>query len=181
MKITYPIFIMAFFLSLMSPALCGQRKAIDARNASEATTIKHYLVFSANSGNPGHAFVAWASEDNNKQMSSSVAFGLYPNKSNVRTALSFILGPVPGKIVNEASKGNFGQQSQNLVVRVTKAQFEAANRIRMKWAAKKDYTLIHHDCVAFISEVARSIQVKVPPRNGALKPASFVVKMIVLN
>jgi len=47
-----------FSLIIVTGNLSARAKHIDARNASEPTDSVYYLVFSANPGPVGHAFVA---------------------------------------------------------------------------------------------------------------------------
>jgi len=86
-------------LLLLAGELSARAKHIDARNASEPAGSAYYQVFSANPGAVGHAFVAWARGDNERLVSESNAFGLYPQ--NRKTAA---FGTVPGEIVAEVSK-----------------------------------------------------------------------------
>lgn len=125
----------------------------------------------------GHAFVAWARENHDRVVSESHAFGLYPQNS--KTAA---FGAVPGEIVAEVSKENFGQNAHNLVVRVTRFQYEQAERIRHQWARQREYNLLDRDCVTFLTAVADSVPIRTPPRSlGTLRPAPFVVKLMELN
>jgi len=89
---------------------------------------------------------------------------------------------VPGEIVAEVSKGNFGQNAHNLVVRVTRFQYEQAERIRNQWARQREYDLLDRDCVTFLTAVADSVPLQTPSRNvGTLRPAPFVLKLMELN
>jgi len=145
-------------------------KEVDRRNASEKNS--YFVVFCSRGRSPtGHAFVTQGIDDSSAQQCKANAFGFYPLNGKG------VLGPVPGRIAEEALST---PTTDRLIVRVNKAQYDNVAKIRKRWETQQ-YRVIERDCVAFISEVAKDLGLKLPDRDAALLPQEFVRKMLEIN
>jgi len=161
-------------LSLAATAPAQEKvKTVDLRNSTDADGNHYYIVFMARGESmSGHAFAALGVDDATAKSCRSRTFGFYPVSGK-----KGVLGPVPGKIVDEG----FARSTHRLVVQINKRHFDAAENIRLKWSRKKNFRLLESDCVSFIEEIAAAVGAKTPPRTAAKLPQTFVGKMLNLN
>ena len=157
----------------------GVVKVIDRRNRSEEN--QYYIVLCARDGGvASHAFVVWGTDDAEKRICSSAAFGLYPRENASRVRI-LTLGTVPGEIANEALRGKGSSSTVRLIVKVNSDQYAATQKIRAKWAARGKYKLLTRDCVTFTSTVAKSLGLRLPSRAGNVLPQGFIRSLVQLN
>ncbi len=134
-----------------------------------------FVAFCARDVAPGHAFIVLGNHDENKELCSVEALGFYPKDGKG------IVGPVPGEVANEFLKPrSVPRGACRLILQVSKEQYEAAERVRMKWANRK-YQLLESDCVSFSKEIAKVLHLKIPDDGAAKHPQLFVNSLIKMN
>ena len=160
--------------------------SVDLR--SQAEDGAYYVVFFKRGPWPGHAFVGLGTEDPAAAQSKFKAFGLYPRDGLVAGAASYLVGEVPAKLIDEVRNGSLRAVTDQLICRVSRASYDAAERVRADWAAStaqgpeaeggEGYELRRQDCVTFTAEVARAIALKVPPRSRGAFPQDLIDGLI---
>ena len=152
---------------------------------------KYYIIFCAENGFPGHAFLSFGKEDNIKQASTIESWGFAPANNFARIELiasvivsGTILGNVslPGAITNNSKiKADY-----TLSKEVDFNTYNKAIAVKNKWS-NNEYKLTESDCVSFLIEVADEVAKTVsgfivPPRSGLENwPAKYLQKLIELN
>ena len=164
------------------------QEVVEEVNMSESGDGNYYLVFMARGPvPPGHAFVMWGREDDEKQMSTFKAFGLYPDSDN---ELKIVFGEVPGEIKDEWQSDKMSDITHRLIVKVNKAAYQKSLQVKRKWETNfqeteistNTYELIKKDCVTFASDIARSIGLLIPDRNlSTYLPEDFIRALIDIN
>jgi hypothetical protein len=147
-------------------------KDLRPKGNKEALTV----VLAARSGTPGHAMVILGKEDEKALVSSQVAFGFYPLEGTKP-----IFGPVPGNVADELARGKgTAGLTTRIIIHVDQKLYDKVEALRKEWANKK-YELLASDCVTFTSEVAETLGLKLPKRQDAMLPVTYIEKMSELN
>lgn len=146
--------------------------SLDARVTDDSALGAFYIVLAARkSDGPGvgHAFVVWGVEDAKAQMSSTKAYGFYPDGAG-----KAVFGAdVPGFIVNEATKGpTHALLTSRVIVRVNKSEYEASQQLIVTWATQ-DYNLYNKNCVFFTKAVAEQVGLLGLPDPTAQLPVDY--------
>jgi hypothetical protein len=168
--------VLLVLLLALSAALFADNKEID-RRVDFLEPSSYYLVFCAREGIVGHAFVAWATEDEIKKQCTQNAFGMYPKEGEK------IIGAVPGEIADEAlKKDSLTSITDRFYVRLNKTDFDKAFKVMERWKGV-EYKLLKSDCVTFVDEVAREIKLNVPNRNMFINamPQDYIKALIKKN
>jgi hypothetical protein len=128
-----------------------------------------------------HAYVVLGKEDSQKEQTTVKAFGQYPKAEALEgTTLTEKFGPLPGDILDELEQDrNLQKDAVRLIMRVSKDQYQAAERVRKEWESKGEYQLLKRDCVTFVSAVAEAIGLMTPPR--MVLPDAFVRELLRWN
>ncbi|MGO7572379.1 hypothetical protein ACC701_32955 [Rhizobium ruizarguesonis] len=100
-------------------------------------------------------------------MSYARSFGAYPVE-DAMGKWSVVIGPIRGEVREVLEK----DVSARLIIRVDEADYQEADNIISRWAAKGRYRLLWQDCTTMINEVAKTIGLKVPDR-GATSPTTW--------
>lgn len=140
--------------------------------------VKYFVVFCAKGGVPGHAFVSFGKEDNNKQASiTDGSWGLYP-KSSYEGASSPVIGEVPGNIANDF----LTKIDLRLIKEVDFNTYNKALSLKKDWSSK-NYKLLESDCLSFLIAVANTVSgLKLPERSGlANLPVQYLQKLLEMN
>ena len=134
---------------------------------------RYFLVFSSRqitptvSISPGHAFVSWGEWDNGAAACTYESYGLY-NAGTIPGALgSFLFGPVPGEVQDEALNGfqSVGSTIDSLVVEVNIGQYMLSHHIMSQMTQEpQPYILGSNDCVTFVQNIAQVIGLNPPAR-----------------
>ena len=84
---------------------------------------------------------------------------------------------VPGTLSDSIIRNKPVSGDCRLIVKVSREQWEATNRIRQQWANKK-FGLKKRDCVSFAAEVGAQLALHVPERTGLENiPTMFIRKI----
>lgn len=126
----------------------------------------------------GHAFVAWAQDDEHQQACIIEAFGFYPG-SNLGGIFSLIR-PVDGKVANQEFKKADGDYMCKVTARVSKDVFLATQELRAVWQDEK-YQIRGQNCISFADAVAKRAGLKTPPRFKDQFPTDYVNQLSKLN
>jgi hypothetical protein len=170
---TLPVILVAWAFTAIARADDPLVKDLRGRGSTSSLSV----ALCARPGVPGHAMVILGKDDETKKVCTVQAFGYYPTKR-----LKAILGSVPGKLADEFLQGSgIGGSACRIIVRVDQPLFEKVEAVRKKWAAKKDYKLLEADCVTFTSEVGKILGLKLPDREDAKLPVTFIKKLYELN
>jgi hypothetical protein len=152
-------------------------RQVDLRNATDAKG-KYFLVFCSRESPditiPGHAFVVWAEENEEKMMSIASAYGFYPADGNKPR-----FGDVPASIKNEATVDASTKSdllTHRLIVQVNKDKYDAALAVMEDWKDKK-YNLLAQNCVDFTHAVAVAAGVKAPRPEKVAIPSRYFKAM----
>lgn len=141
----------------------------------------HYIVFSAESGTPGHAFVTFGREDSKAKMTiHDGSWGLYPVTKN-NGIKSLVLGEVKGVIKDDYKS----RPDKSLVLVISSAEYNRALSIKKQWAQKGIYQALKQDCLSFIIDIAKSLtstKLNLPKRSGYTNlPMEYIEQMISIN
>ena len=153
-----------------------------ARDATVPIPIGHGAM--RGSLSPGHAFIVWSVDDVERGLCAAQAFGFDPKRGGIVPLISFKY-PIAGMIFDEYLR-NPGQGYCVLTVKVSKADYEATQRIREQWDGK-EYSITNQDCVTFVDTIARRIGLDTPDRPSLFKgvldnfPQVYMSKLKVLN
>jgi hypothetical protein len=126
----------------------------------------------------GHAFVIWAQNDAKLRACTVHANGFFPD--NDGDELKSVFREVPGTVSDSALRNKPSAGECRLVVKVTKQQWQATEKIRTEWTEKK-YRLTKSDCVTFTAAVAGELKLKTPDRKLFDFPAPYVRKLAQQN
>lgn len=170
-----------------APESAGPRVvSVDLR--SQVDEGAYYVVFFKRGPWPGHAFVGLGTEDPGAAQSKFRAFGLYPRGGLPAAAASWVVGEVPASLVDETRHGSLRAVTDQLICRVSRTSYDAAERVRADWVAStalpseaqgaEGYELLRQDCVTFTAEIARAIALKVPPRSRTKYPQDLIDELI---
>jgi hypothetical protein len=129
---------------------------------------------------PGHVYVTFVEHNTAGVLHSRGSFGMYPTFTLVGAG-SLLFGPLPGGLKDEIFQKSMRKASQRLIVRVDRGQFERAWLVQKDWAETRVYRLVTHDCVTFMSEVAKVIGLDSPTRLRSILPFNFVEELIKRN
>ncbi|HVC97970.1 MAG TPA: hypothetical protein VND64_30140 [Pirellulales bacterium] len=123
----------------------------------------------------GHAYLIWAYNDDRRRACVAESFGFFPEKDG--DVLKSVVADVPGELSASALRNKPSSGECRLVVKVTKAQWEATEKIRADWS-KREYRLAKKDCVTFAAAVAERLELKLPDRSGVDNlPARYLRKL----
>lgn len=123
----------------------------------------------------GHAYIIWSKSDDKLRACTAHAHGFFPDNNG--DGLKSVFREVPGTTSDSVLRNKPGSGECRIVVRVTKPQWEATERIRAEWSDKK-YRLTKSDCVTFTAAVAEKLNLKLPNRKGLDNfPARFIGKL----
>jgi hypothetical protein len=149
-------------------------------NKDLRTQSTFYVVFCSRDFVPGHAFVLFGRDDAERSVCAvDGAWGYYPKDGTPKLAQ---LGRVPGKLYDEYLKPRgVPSDAARLIVKMDEKQYKKAEAVRQKWDAKTDYKLLEQDCVSFVTEVAKSLDLKVPSGVAAKHPQVFVRELAKAN
>lgn len=139
-------------------------QAIQTMDRSTARTrTKYYVIFAVRGGSAtGHAFVLWGTEDSVHKRSTIKAYGLYPK--NDKDGCSSAFRKVPGAVVDESLNHGVTEITDELIVKVDRADFERSMKVARLWQCKREFELLNSDCVEFLRAVGESLGMDMPPR-----------------
>lgn len=158
---------------MATPRVVNVRPAVERK--TRATLA---VVFLGRAGLPGHGFVSWCEESERLRMSVVRSWGFYPARGG-----KGVIGPVPGEIADEATRGGLARGEPALIVRVNAEQYRKADDVRRRWSSKQAYRLTVSDCLTFCQDVARTLPgLKIPPREPAtVLPSEYIRRLAAAN
>ncbi len=136
---------------------------------------RYYVILAAREASGksvfGHAFVMWARENHQRQMTEVEAYGYYAT-AEWPGVMGAAVGTVPGALRDEIAKRSSEEgcctwSSPDVigVFRVTRETYRRTQQVRDRWAAQANqYQLGASDCVTFISEIGTTLGISMPGR-----------------
>jgi hypothetical protein len=125
----------------------------------------YYVVLAARGGSAtGHALVIWGTEDNAKARSTIRALGLYPEGDRDSDNCASTVHTVPGGLMDELHNHSVDAITEELIVRVDRADFERTRRVAAEWDCRHQFSLLSRDCVAFLRAIGNSLGLPMPSR-----------------
>ena len=161
---------MRFWLTaiLMLGPLAGQvTQSLDlSTKSARAARKKYYVIFAARGGSAtGHAFVLWGVEDDVHRRSTIRAYGLYP--ANSHDACNSVYRKVAGAVVDESTNHGITNITEELIVKVDRADFERARAVERVWDCRHEFAILDRDCVEFLRAVGAALNLDIPTRTPA--------------
>jgi hypothetical protein len=149
---------------------------------------RHYVVFCARGGLPGHAYLLLGWTDASSTTHHCEAIGYYPRKEiSYLTALKSLWTQVPGELADEHVRGRIAKEDCRLVVWLNSEQYRAVKYKATCWQMQ-GYQVGARDCVSFTQEVAIMLGLKIPARRffpncaqDPIFPKPYIRKLADLN
>ena len=138
-------------------------KTIDL--SSECGAKSYYVVLAARGGSAtGHALVIWGTEDNVESQSTIRALALYPEGDRDSDNCASSVHTVPGGLMDELHNHSVDAITEELIVRVDRADFERIAQMAAEWDCRHQFSLLSRDCVAFLRAIGNSLGLPMPSR-----------------
>lgn len=156
-------------------------KVRDIRRDSEADGL--YVVFCARespnvTGFPGHAYVVLGRDDEINKLCVIDAFGFQPANEGD----SGIVKAVPGNVVEPYVK-DYDKPLPGvcrLILKVDRSQYDSVDAIRKKWS-DREYRLSGPNCIDFVDDAAKALNLSRPYRSVTQRPHSYVHRLTEQN
>jgi hypothetical protein len=139
-----------------------------------------YIILMARSQNLGHAFVGWGYNDEVRQQCIfPKSFGFYP--IDHKKGFVSLINNVQGTIVDDSNSSI----SKKIIVQVDYKTYEKSIKVFDNWEKKlltneQRYSLLNENCIKFLKEVAKAIDLKVPS-STTMFPEKYIENITKLN
>lgn len=150
-------------------------KLIDLRK--NKSVHDYSIILTGAEGKVGHAFVSWHYHPQNYSTPISEGIGFYAVFDGTHYKL---FSGTQGEFKDEFKNSNPGVLL-TAVIWVDEGDFYRSKEVMKKWQAKEEYVLLSKDCITFVEDIAKSLNIKTPRRFLAPLPITYVRTIMEIN